>query len=308
MLMTTASSLQCSTLRQNLFNVVHADRTFTKFLRQAQTISSHGSTLLQSLFDDEAAQKAEATSSTHSLFRHLLEQNRDGDLVKILQEYALKRAETIKYKSLLTEMRSLKTHVVDAFNASCSSNADGQRQQLIARIGDIFQHEHLKNTRNYINRQQVRGFTSVLEDGEDEGEETVLQDDNDGGNDTSSAAPPTVNNDPGKNYCAAFTFKQTVQLAEHMFATAQIFFLALTNMLRVLGCRPSSLHTMKFVKTLQSTFDLDAKHLWRVRTEYSKNKNIPHSFAIAMDMYNPVLCPLLSTAIALTTGQTFARH
>ena len=37
-----------------------------------------------------------------------------------------------------------------------------------------------------------------------------------------------------------------------------------------------------------------------MRTEYSKNKNIPQNFAVAMDMYNPVLCPLLSTAIALT--------
>ena len=119
--------------------------------------------------------------------------------------------------------------------------------------------------------------------------------------DVDADARSSVNrNDPGRNYCAAFTFKQTVQLAEHMFATAQIFFLALTNMLRVLGCRPSSLHTMKFVKTLQSSFDLHEKHLWRVRTEYSKNKNIPQNFAVAMDMYNPVLCPLLSTAIALT--------
>ena len=30
-------------------------------------------------------------------------------------------------------------------------------------------------------------------------------------------------NDPGKNYCAAFTWKQTVQVAEHLFATAQVF-------------------------------------------------------------------------------------
>ena len=52
-------------------------------------------------------------------------------------------------------------------------------------------------------------------------------------------------NDPGKNYCVAFTWKQTVQVAKHLFATAQVFWLALTNLLRVLGCRPSSLHTMK---------------------------------------------------------------
>ena len=103
-------------------NVVHADRTFTKFLRQAKSSSTTASTstLLQSLFTDEGAQKAEATSSTVALFKYLLEQNRDADLVKILQEYALNRSETIKYKSLLTEMRSLKTHIVDAFNADAN--------------------------------------------------------------------------------------------------------------------------------------------------------------------------------------------
>ena len=96
-------------------------------------------------------------------------------------------------------------------------------------------------------------------------------------------------NDPGKNYCAAFTWIQTVQVAEHLFATAQVFWLALTNLLRVLGCRPSSLHTMHFDRTMQSSFDPLAKHLWRVRTEYSKNHNVPQCFAVAMDMTNPIL-------------------
>ena len=52
-------------------------------------------------------------SSTGALFTFLLENKRDVDLVRILQEYALNRSDSIKYKSLLTEMRSLKTHVVD---------------------------------------------------------------------------------------------------------------------------------------------------------------------------------------------------
>ena len=106
-------------------------------------------------------------------------------------------------------------------------------------------------------------------------------------------------NDPGKTYCAAFTWKQTVQVAEHLFATVQVFWLALTNLLRVLGCRPSSLHTVNFDRTMQSSFDLLAKHLWRVRTEYSKNHNVPQCFAVAMDITNPILCPLVGVAIGL---------
>ena len=86
-------------------------------------------------------------SSTGALFTFLLENKRDADLVRILQEYALKRSDSIKYKSLLTEMRSLKTHVV---NVCCGSGSDVNEKKcaLNERINDTFAHEHLKNTRN----------------------------------------------------------------------------------------------------------------------------------------------------------------
>ena len=91
---------------------------------------------------------------TGALFTFLLESKRDADLVRILQEYALKRSDSIKYKSLLTEMRSLKTHVVDL---CCGSGDDvnEKKRALNEHINDIFAHEHLKNTRNYILREQV---------------------------------------------------------------------------------------------------------------------------------------------------------
>ena len=56
---------------------------------------------------------------------------------------------------------------------------------------------------------------------------------------------------------------------------------------------------MNFDRTMQSSFDLLAKHLWRVRTEYSKDHNVPQCFAVAMDMTNPILCPLVGVAIGL---------
>ena len=54
---------------------------------------------------------------------------------------------------------------------------------------------------------------------------------------------------------------------------------------------------MNFDRTVQSSFDQLAKHLWRVRTEYSKNHNVPQCFAVAMDVTNPTLCPLVGIAI-----------
>ena len=151
-------------------------------------------------------------------------------------------------------------------------------------------------------RQQVRGVTATTTDSIDAEDNSI---ENDApldaaaeDNDTKSNSNKSKN-DSGNNYCAAFTWKQTVQVAEHLFATAQVFWLALTNLLRVLGCRPSSLHTMNFDRTMQSSFDLLAKHLWRVRTEYSKNHNVPQCFAVAMDMTNPILCPLVGVAIGL---------
>ena len=71
-----------------------------------------------------------------------------------------------------------------------------------------------------------------------------------------------------------------MQVAEHLFANA-LASLALTKLLRVLGYRPSSLHTMNFDRTMQRSFDLLAKHLWRVRTQYSKSHNVPHCFAVS---------------------------
>ena len=208
------------------------------------------------------------------------------------------------HKSLLTEMRSLKTHVVDPCCGS-GSDVNEKKRALNERINDIFAHENLKNTRNYILREQVRGVTAAttmdIGDAEDNSIENdapldAAAEDNESNCNSNSIRSK---NDPGKNYCAAFTWKQTVQVAEHLFATAQVLWLALTNLLRVLCCRPSSLHTMNFDRTMQSSFDLLAKHLRRVRTEYSKNHNVPQSFAVAMDMTNPILCPLVGVAIGL---------
>ena len=208
------------------------------------------------------------------------------------------------HKSLLTEMRSLKTHVVDPCCGS-GSDVNEKKRALNERINDIFAHENLKNTRIYILREQVRGVTAAtttdIGDPEDNSIENdapldAAAEDNESNCNSNSIRSK---NDPGKNYCAASTWKQTVQVAEHLFATAQVFWLALTNLLRVLCCRPSSLHTMNFDRTMQSSFDLLAKHLRRVRTEYSKNHNVPQGFAVAMDMTNPILCPLIGVAIGL---------
>ena len=90
------------------------------------------STLMRNLCDED---KAAVKTSTSALFTFLLDSKRDNDLVRLLQEYALKRSESIKYKSLLTEMRSLKTRVLDSLVSA--DDVDEKKRELDERINDI---------------------------------------------------------------------------------------------------------------------------------------------------------------------------
>ena len=140
------------------------------------------------------------------------------------------RSESIKFRTLMTEIRNLKTYVASLRIADVSHD----------RLKSIFSHTDLKNTQKSINMRQVRAFTS-LDDNEDD-----LMNCREGGKEN------RVTNEPGKSYCASFPYRQTVQLVQYLFETNDLFFFALTNMLRVLGCRPSSLKTMKFDKGVKA--------------------------------------------------------
>ena len=48
-------------------------------------------------------------NDTIDVFETLLKENRDSDLVQLIQEYTIFRSRTLKYSSLITELRCLKT-------------------------------------------------------------------------------------------------------------------------------------------------------------------------------------------------------
>lgn len=310
-----AGAAAASQAKNTRRNIKYAEQNFTKFLQSSKE-NEECSTLLRGLHNERGSRQRDengdcgendptgsnggatvaVTDSPTTLFSYLLANKRSEDCVAILQEYCLWRCKSIGPATLDTELRCLKGFVSELEIPQTDEN----------HLKQIWGHPNLKNTKKTIRLlKSTRGTDHVnaadFHDEQNVGNTLVaLRTRLVQGETNESTTSP---DEPGSNYCVPFTHTQTIQIAHHLFETGDIMMLALTNMLRVLGCRPSSLKTMVFRNGL-GIFD-ETKHMWRVRTEYSKTRNMPDELAVFMDMTDPILCPITSMALALSQVNPF---